>query len=130
MRLGALLTSLTVTVNEFVLLNGGEPLSVTTTVIVLTLGPWASVGVQFIAPVLGFMDRPAGGKTRLKVNVLAGISASVAEAETDSVANSFIVWFAGTVSEGGLFTSLTVTLNVLVALRGGEPSSVTTVIIV
>src|SRR4051812_27475560 len=78
---GAMFTSLTVTMKEFVALKEGEPLSVTTTVIVLVLGPWASVGVQVIAPEAGLMDIPEGGESRLKVRLLAGMSESVAEAE-------------------------------------------------
>ena len=84
------MTSFTVTVNDFVSLRGGEPLSVTLTVIVLVLGPCASVGVQEIAPLLGLIVIPAGGETRLKVSVLVGISESVAEAETFSVVSSLI----------------------------------------
>src|SRR6266481_9941277 len=88
---GKLLTSLTVTVKELVALMGGEPSSVTTTVIVLTLGPCASLGVQLIAPVAGLIIMPPGGESRLKVSVFAGMSGSVAEAETLSVVNSSMV---------------------------------------
>ena len=74
-----------------VALRGGEPLSVTTTVIVLTLGPCNSPGVQLIAPVSGTIVIPAGGESRLNSRLFAGISESVAEAETDNVADSLIV---------------------------------------
>src|SRR5712664_568223 len=88
---GGLLTSLTVTVKVFVALRGGEPLSVTTTVIVLVLGPWASVGVQLIKPLAGLMVIPIGGDKRLKVRMFAGRSGSVAEADTERVVNSSMV---------------------------------------
>ena len=90
-KLGGLFTSVTVTVKLLVALSGGEPSSVTTTVMVLTLGPCDSVGVHVIAPVPGTIAMPAGGEIRLKDRPLAGISGSVAEAETDNVVNSVIV---------------------------------------
>ena len=129
-RIGALLISSTVTVNELVALSGGTPLSVTTTVIRFVLGPWASDGVHVIPPVAGLMLMPDGGETRLKVRIFGGRSESEAEAETFKVASSFMVWLAGTVSEGAEFTSLTVTVNELVALSEGVPLSVTTTVMV
>src|SRR5262249_38493068 len=71
---------------------------------------------------------PEGGDTRLNVSVLAGASVSVAEAYTLSNANSSMACGPGTVRSGALFTSFTVTVIVLVALRLGMPSSVTTVV--
>jgi hypothetical protein len=71
--------------------RGGEPLSITITVMVLVLGPCASVGVQLIKPVLGLIVIPTGGERRPKFKVLAGRSGSVAEADTDSVVSSSIV---------------------------------------
>ena len=56
--------------------------SVTTTVTVLVDGPCASVGVQEIAPEDESIVIPAGGETRLKVKLFAGMSGSVAEADT------------------------------------------------
>jgi len=61
----------------------------------------------------------------LKVSVLAGRSESVADVETFSVASSLIVWSAGTVKTGVLFTSFTVTVKLFVTLNVGVPSSVT-----
>src|SRR5947209_2813808 len=90
-KTGGLFNSLTTTVKEFVAPKGGCPLSITITVMVLVLGPWASVGVQLIKPVLGLIVIPAGGERRLKAKVLAGRSGSVAEADTDSVVSSSIV---------------------------------------
>src|SRR5690349_1303568 len=72
------------------------------------------------------MVMPAGADAKLKVRILAGTSASVALAETFKVTCSFMVWLAGTVRDGALFTSFTITTNVLVVLSAGEPSSVTT----
>src|SRR5437762_3336384 len=90
-RTGALFTSLTTTLKDLVSLRGGEPSSVTRTVIVLVLGPCASPGVQLMAPLVGLIVMPPGGASRLKVNVLVGRSESEAEAETARVANSLIV---------------------------------------
>src|SRR5262245_14956490 len=58
LKTGALFTSFTTTVKLFVSLNGGEPVSVTRTVIVLVLGPCASLGVHVNRPVLGWMLAP------------------------------------------------------------------------
>src|SRR5438094_202700 len=73
---------------------------------------------------------PAGGDTKLKVSVFAGRSESVAVLVTTSVSSSVIVWLSATVSTGGLFTSVTMTLKAFVALILGTPSSITTVVIV
>ena len=54
------------------------------------------------------------------------MSESVAALVTVRVVSSLIVWLAGVwVNDGALFTSLTMTVKVLVALRFGEPLSVT-----
>src|SRR2546426_6052928 len=127
---GALFAPVTTTVKLLVSLDSGAPLSVTRTVIRFVLGPWASVGVQLSTPLLGFKFTPAGADTKLKVNVLTGRSASLAVFVTVSVLSSVTVWSVGTVSTGALFTSLTTTIKLLVALSGGRPSSVTTVVIV
>src|SRR3989442_1509433 len=111
-------------------LDSGTPLSVTLNVIRLVLGPWASVGVQVSTPLLESRFTPTGADTRLKVNVFAGRSASLAAFVTVSVLSSVTVRSGGTVSTGALFTSLTTTIKLLVALNGGRPSSVTTVVIV
>src|SRR5438132_729764 len=68
---------------------------------------------------------PAGADSRLKFSALTGRSGSVAVFVTINVLNSLIVWFAGTISTGARFTSLTITVKLLVALNGGEPLSVT-----
>src|SRR5437773_12204677 len=93
----------------------------------LVLGPWASVGVQVSTPLFGSRFTPLGAETKLKVNVLAGRSASLAELVTVSVLSSVTVRSVGTVSTGASFTSLTITLKLLVALKGGTPLSVTIV---
>src|SRR4051794_29263706 len=88
---GAELTSFTTTLNDFVSLRGGVPLSVTRTVTVLVLGPCVSVGVHEMAPVFVSIVIPGGEEIRLKTSVLTGISESMAEAETFSVACSLTV---------------------------------------
>ena len=57
---GGLFTSRTITVKLLVALKGGDPLSVTTVVIVFVPGPCASLGVQLMTP-LASMVAPAGG---------------------------------------------------------------------
>src|SRR6267142_6244133 len=89
-KTGALLTSLTVTVNVFVSLKAGEPLSTTRTVNVFVLGPCASVGVHVITPDED-MAAPVGAERNEKVRVLAGKSTSVAVSATVSSVNSEIV---------------------------------------
>ena len=80
-RTGALFTSFTTTVKLFVSLKLGTPLSVARTVITFVPGPCVSLGVQVNWPVLGLMLAPVGAPgSRLYVIVLAGTSASVAEA--------------------------------------------------
>ena len=70
---------------------------------------------------------PAGGKSRLKIRVLAGMSGSAAVLVTTSVVSSSIDWLAMAVNTGGLFTSssVTMTMKLPVSLSGGEPLSVT-----
>src|SRR5213593_2640890 len=128
-RAGGLFASVTTTVKLLVSLDGGAPLSFTRTVIRLVLGPWASVGVQLSTPLLESRFTPAGADTRLKVNVLAGRSASLAVFVTVSVLSSVTVWSVGTVSTGALFASVTTTVKLLVSLDGGAPLSVTRTVI-
>src|SRR6185369_12100377 len=87
---GAVFTSVTMTWNELVVLLEGVPLSATRTVTVLVLGPWASVGVQAIAPAAETV-RPAGPDTNAKVSVSGGVSESVAVALTLNAVCSAIV---------------------------------------
>jgi len=61
---GAVFTSVTTTVNVFVALICGKPLSVTTVVIRLVPGPCASVGVQVITPLV-LIARPGGALRQL-----------------------------------------------------------------
>src|SRR5205814_3556566 len=126
---GALFTSRTTTVKLLVALRGGAPLSVTFNVIRLVLGPCASVGVQLSTPVLASRRTPVGAETRPKLSVLAGRSASLTVLVTTNALSSLMVWPAGTVSTGALFTSCTTTMKLLVALRGGAPLSVTFTVI-
>src|SRR6266481_2557619 len=60
--------------------------------------------------------------------MLSGMSESVAVLVTVSVVSVPMVRSGCGGSTGGLFTSVTVTVKLMVALKGGEPSSVTTVI--
>src|SRR5881394_1327178 len=126
---GALFCSLTSTVKLPVSLKGGEPLSVTRTVIRLMLARCASVGVQLSTPLLGSRLIPSGAESRLKRSVSAGTSGSVAELVTTSVASPWITLYGGTVSTGALFSSLTATVKLLLSLNGGEPLSVTRTVI-
>src|SRR6266550_2053089 len=126
---GALFASVTTTVKLLVSLDWGAPLSVTRTVIRLVLWPWASVGVQVSTPLLEFRFTPAGAATKLKVNVLAGRSVSLAVFVTVSVLSSVMVWSVGTVSTGALFASVTTTVKLLVSLDWGAPLSVTRTVI-
>src|SRR5262245_63516531 len=128
---GAAFDSLTTTLNVLVLLKPGEPLSVTRTVMLFVLGPCVSVGVQVNTPVFWLMLAPVGAPASSEyVNALAGTSASVAVTVNDNVAPSLTVWFATTASTGAIFTSLTVTVKLLVSLRLGMPLSVTRTVIV
>jgi len=61
---GCRFTSPTLTLNARVCASGGTPLSVTRTVTSKVPGPWASVGVHEIAPVLGWMVMPSGAVSR------------------------------------------------------------------
>src|SRR5689334_23183628 len=73
---------------------------------------------------------PAGGFNNMYDRLFAGMSASMAELVTVSRVSSAIVRSGWAGKIGALFTSLTVTRKLFVALRGGLPSSVTTVVIV
>src|SRR5262245_6547687 len=97
----------------------------TRTAIVFTLGAWLRPGVQVNAPLLGLMLAPEGADTRLNVRALVGRSGSVALAVSVRGLPSLAGWLAMGVSTGGLFTSLTVTMKLLVSLKLGEPLSVT-----
>src|SRR5213076_2586328 len=88
---GGRFTSVTMTLKLRASLEGGEPLSVTRTVIGFVLGPCASVGVQVNTPVFASRLTPVGAETRLKVKVLAGTSGSPARLVTTSVLSSSIV---------------------------------------
>jgi hypothetical protein len=61
-RIGAVFAGLTITRKLFVPLSGGEPLSVTTVVIVFVVNAWPSEGVQVITPFESIVA-PAGGES-------------------------------------------------------------------
>src|SRR5439155_18677512 len=113
--------SLTTTVKLPMSLEGGEPLSVTRTVIRFVLGPCASVGVQVKTPFVELMLAPAGAPgSKLNVSVFAGRSSSVAVFVTTNVLSSLIICSAGTVNVGARFTSVTTTVKLPVSLEGGN----------
>src|SRR5439155_1592884 len=114
----------TMTWKLLVALMLGVPLSKTRTVTVLVLGPCASLGVQAMAPLVETVS-PLGPDTNAKVRVLAGTSPSVAVALTLSKVCSAMVCVPGTVNVGWVFTSVTMTWKLLVALMLGEPLSKT-----
>src|SRR5260370_2695214 len=120
-KVGALFTSLTMTVKLLVSLSGGLPLSVTRRVMTLVLGPCASVGVQVRTPVAGLRLTPVGAATSEKVSVFVGMSGSVAVLVTVRLESSLMVCVDGVVSTGGRFTSFTITVIVFAPLSGGTP---------
>src|SRR5947208_2024653 len=76
---GARFTSLSLHDALPISLEGGEPSSVTSTVIRFVLGPCASVGDQVNTPFVELMLAPSGAPgSKLNVRVLAGRSGSVA----------------------------------------------------
>src|SRR5262245_37810611 len=122
---GALFTSLAMTVKLLVSLKGGAPLSVTRTLIAFVLGACVSVGAQVNTPVTGLMAAPAGGFSRLNVSTSVGPSGSVAVTFTVNIVPSFTVWFWIAASAGARFTDPTTAMKLCVALRGGDPLSMT-----
>ena len=92
-------------------------MSVTFTLIRLVLGPWVSPGVQVSTPLLESRVIPAGGESRLKASVLAGMSGSAAVLVSTNVLSSVMDWLGGTISTGALFSSLTTIVKLLAACR-------------
>src|SRR5437867_8565453 len=83
-RTGGLFTSVTTTMNWFVALNGGRPLSVATVTNALVLGPSASPGVQVMTPSASIVA-PGGGFSSSYEIQFAGRSESVAALVTTRV---------------------------------------------
>jgi ABC-type iron transport system FetAB permease component len=106
-RVGAALTSLTVTVKEREM---EVTPSETATVTSLVLGPWASVGVQVRTPA-EVTDMPVGPEVRENVSVWAGRSVSVPERVTLRTCPSSTVWLEMAARIGDALTSLTVTVK-------------------
>src|SRR5262245_30977361 len=127
---GALFTSLTTSVKLFVSSSVGAPLSVTRMLMMFVLGPCASVGAQVNTPVTGLIAAPDGGFSRLNVSVSAAPSGSVAVTFTVNIVPSLTVWFGIAASTGARFTEPTTAMKLCVALRGGDPLSVTRTAIV
>src|SRR5262245_19368001 len=92
-RVGATLTSLTVMVIAASVLASPSD---TRTEKLYDPGPWTSVGVQVKTPVDAPIAAPLGAPTRLKVNVWAGRSGSVAVAVNVNRESSLIVAELGT----------------------------------
>src|ERR1041385_5318861 len=110
-RDGATFTSWTMTVKEFVALNGGVALSVTTTLIVFVEGLLVCCGVHVSTVPLvlsGVSVTPLGAEATLKVNAWCGISGSVAVLVTVSVVSSLTVWLVGVEMLGRAFKTFKV----------------------
>src|SRR6266849_6025203 len=95
---------------------------------VLLLAAWARVGVHVSRPVAGLRERPVGAPgASCQVRVCRGRSGSVALSGSESlVCSSTLIVAGGGVMAGRVLTRVTTTLNDCVALRLGEPLSVTT----
>ena len=76
-------------------------------------------------PVLALTEASDGPETKLYVKVLAGKSESVADRAKLKIVPSSTVVFGTADKTGALFTSLTVTVKLLLSLKGGMPLSVT-----
>ena len=76
-------------------------MSETTTVTVGVEGDCAMVGRQVNKPLLGSMEAPAGGLSKLKVNGRGGKLESLAELVTNSVPPARMDWLAIAANTGG-----------------------------
>src|SRR2546430_12673747 len=126
--------ALTTTVKLFVALRCCELTaarfeSVATVVNKLVLGTWATTGVHEITPAL-LITAFVGPLINEYEMGLTGTSESEAAFVTINGVSATMVRFVCGNRTGGTFISLTTTLKVLVALSGGNPPSVTTVVIV
>src|SRR5690349_12949358 len=101
----------------------GEPLSRTTTLTKLLLGPCASDGIQLITPVLVLMVMPDGAVRRLNVRMLAGTSASDAALVMLSVDNSTMVRLEMVARTGGVLGAKVATETLSNTAVLIEPSS-------
>ncbi len=86
------------------------------------------MGVHVSSPLAGSSERPVGAPgASCQVRVSWGRSGSVALSGSESVVcSSTLIGAGGGAMEGRVFTRVTTTLNDCVALRLGEPLSVTT----
>src|SRR6266540_858735 len=111
--------------NVCVALIDGVPLSVTITVNTF-VEPDGPKTVQSKTPLFGLIVAPAGAPApKLKSNVFVGKSESVAGAVKVTVWPMKFVRLAIGDSTGAVFTSVTITWKLLVALKLGEPLSKT-----
>ena len=109
-KTGALLTSFTIIVNEFVLLRLGTPSSVTRMKTTYVNGPCASVGAHENRPLLVRLA-PVGIETDENVSVLTGTSTSDAKLVTSNVVSSLTICVLTGVKIGASFTGFTVNKN-------------------
>src|SRR5581483_3297694 len=124
--------ALTVTVKLLVALKCCELtalvfVSVTTVVNTLVLGTWPVTGVHVITP-LASIAALVGLASKTYASGLTGTSKSVAVFVTTRLAKPAVVRLPWAGNTGAVFTSFTVTVKLLVALR--PPLSLTTVVIV
>src|SRR2546423_410722 len=98
------------TAKLLVALRFGIASSVTTVINTFVPGPWASVGLQVMMPLVSMLA-PLGGFIRRYVSLLAGRLASVAEFVTVSRLSSLTLWSSINGSTGAEFTSWTKTLK-------------------
>ena len=114
------------TVNAFSSLRAGTPLSSTRTAMRFVVSPCAFVGVQMNRPLVRSMLAPAGAfELRVKVNLLAGKSASNAMIGITNVMPWLIVTSGIFARMGAAFSSLTTTVKLFESVRLGTPSSAT-----
>src|SRR5436853_355967 len=118
---GALFVSRTKTVNDWVALKGGEPLSVTLIEIVLVPGPCASVGVHANTPVRGLIVALVGAPGSSE-KVSASPFASVAVLVKVSVTSSVLVRLAMFTSTGARLVLVLKMLRIPEALIAVWPS--------
>src|SRR5262249_22637631 len=95
----------------------------------LLLDACARLGVQEKTPRLGWTPAPAGPASNWNVIRFVGISGSITMLVTRSGMRTNAVWPGTGTNVGAVFTSFTTTVTICVALKLGEPSSVTMTLI-
>ena len=110
----------------WVALNGGLPSSVTAMHTRFDAEQPSAGVVQVKRPLVVSRSAPGGPDTSENTRRFGGLSASVAELVTVKVMPAATVRSGTGASSGAWFTSVTITVKVCVALKGGLPLSVTT----